>query len=270
MTIGGIETLTGGTGTDIVVLNDAGSTLVASGVEYLIGGAAMDVVALGVAGTLVTRGVETIAGSSGADTILLGDSTNTLTVAGVETLVGGVSADTVTVAAGAIRFEGGAGADVVTLAAGQAGDRVVFRSLGDSGGPGNTAGYDRIANFGAGDAVVVAGQMAGFVDRNANGTLQAAVRNTNQVNLATDEAVVLSAAVASLTDEGFTSLRAGVGKMAGGAAGTSALAVASDGVNAGVYLITDGDGDGWLAANEVRLLGVFGAAGIGVSQLLVG
>ncbi len=273
ITVRGLEVLTGSWGIDMVFLGDGGNTLLAqSAIEYVIGGAGTDVVTLGSGGsTLIVRDLETVAGGSGVDVLQLGNGINTLTLSSIETLTGGISADTVTVASGAIRFEGGTGADSVSLASGSFSDRVVFRGVDDGAVVGTAVGYDTVAGFSTGDVVTVTGQIGGFVDHNGNGVLQAAARGVNQVNLATDEAFVLSGTLASLSDDGFVNLRTGVGKMAGSTAGTSALAVASTGVDSGVYLITDADGDGWLAANEVRLLGVFtGTSTIGISQLSIG
>ncbi|UKJ77297.1 Ig-like domain-containing protein [Azospirillum brasilense] len=124
----GIETLTGSTATDAVTLGGGGNTLLVSRVETLAGGSGTDVVTLGSFGnTMLVSGVETLTGGIGTDVAILGSLGNTLLVDGVETLTGGLGIDVVTLGNSAgntltvFRLEtltGGAGTDVVTFASG--------------------------------------------------------------------------------------------------------------------------------------------------------
>lgn len=274
ITVRGLETMTGSVGVDFVVLGDGGNTMLAqSAIEYLIGGAAVDVVALGSGGNSMTvRGVETLIGGTGVDIVQLGDSLNTLSLSGVETLAGGANIDTVTVSGTvALRFEGGLGGDALTLSAAATGNRVAYRTMEDGAGAGENAGFDSITGFRASDKVELTGDIAKTIDRNGDGTLQTASRAINQVNLAADEAVSLTAQLVALNDGGHQALRNALGKIHESQVGASFTVTAHDASSSALYLVTDAEGDGWLAATEIRLLGVFnGTTGIGISQFSIG
>lgn len=273
ITVRGLETMIGSRGVDYVVFGNSGNTMLAhSNLEYLIGGSGTDVVTLSSAGSTTTvRGLETVIGGSGRDILQLGNSINELSVSGIETLTGGISADTVTVTGTtAISVEGGSGPDAITLAAAVSGNHVVYRSVEDGAYVGTVVGYDTITNFDANDQIALVGQIAGFVDRNGDGVLQGGARAQGGVDLINDEVVLLSGNVADLTAD-LTVLRSAIGKTQEGQGGSSILALAHNTTNSAAYLVTDADGDGWIASNEVRLLGLFsGTAGIGVNQVIIG
>ncbi|KAA1057797.1 Alkaline phosphatase [Azospirillum argentinense] len=127
-TVSGVETLTGSSATDVVILGGAGNTILVSGVETLTGGAGTDVVTLGSLGkTMLVGGVETLTGGIGTDVVILGSSGNTMLVEGIETLTGGIGTDVVTLGDSAGNtltvskletLTGGVGNDVVTLGSG--------------------------------------------------------------------------------------------------------------------------------------------------------
>ncbi|WP_170295742.1 Ig-like domain-containing protein [Azospirillum brasilense] len=123
----GVETLTGSTAIDLVFLGSGGNTIEVSRVEQLNGGSGTDVVTLGSLGnTLQVSGLETLTGGIGTDVVLLGSLGSTLLVEGIETLTGGIGADVVTLGGGASTLTvskletltGTLGTDVVTLASG--------------------------------------------------------------------------------------------------------------------------------------------------------
>ncbi|AIB15258.1 hypothetical protein ABAZ39_25530 (plasmid) [Azospirillum argentinense] len=127
-TVSGVETLTGSSATDVVILGGADNTILVSGVETLTGGAGTDVVTLGSLGkTMLVGGVETLTGGIGTDVVILGSSGNTMLVEGIETLTGGIGTDVVTLGDSAGNtltvskletLTGGVGNDVVTLGSG--------------------------------------------------------------------------------------------------------------------------------------------------------
>ncbi|QCO05630.1 Ig-like domain-containing protein [Azospirillum argentinense] len=126
--VSGVETLTGSSATDLVILASGGNTILVSGVETLTGGTGTDVVTLGSLGkTMLVGGVETLTGGIGTDVVTLTSSGNTMLVEGIETLTGGIGADVVTLgdSAGSTltvskleTLTGGVGNDVLTLGSG--------------------------------------------------------------------------------------------------------------------------------------------------------
>jgi Ca2+-binding RTX toxin-like protein len=255
----GIDTLIGGSGADFVWTGDTGTTfLLQTGVETFVGGVGTDVVTLGSAGsTLILRGIDTLIGGVATETITLGNTINTMAVEGVDTLIGGTDSDTVTINAGPILFRGSTGGDVLVLQAGGGVDRVVYATASDGAAAGATSGFDQITNFQTGiDKIIVTGALRSAVDRNGNSTLGTANRTTNAVNLGTDELVIMSGPVSSLTDTGLVSLRNGIGTLQNTSSGASLLVLANNGASTGLYVVTDANGDGALAATEVSLLGI--------------
>jgi Ca2+-binding RTX toxin-like protein len=134
LTVSNTETITGGTGADLITLgaaqasgtidlgagNDSlklangGNTLTVSNVESITGGTGADVITLG---TVMTSG--TVSLSSGADSLSLSSAgNNTLTAISVRTIIGGSQDDTITLGStltGTTTINGGAGTDSVTL-----------------------------------------------------------------------------------------------------------------------------------------------------------
>lgn len=267
----GATTATGDTGFDVVTMNSAGGTITVSAIEYLIGGVGTDVVTLSAAGnTLSVRGIETLTGGAGTDVVFLAGFGNTIAVSGVETLVGCGGADTITITSGTVTALVNGG-DTLTLAAANGADQVVlqdagYRPYGDSNG------YAQIANFQAGtDKIVVSGALRARVDDNSDGTIASAARATGAINLSTDEVVQLTTTVASLTDTDYASVRTALGSLSNSSKGADALVLATDGTNTGAYLIVDSNGDGTVAANEIRLLGLYtSTTGITASDLVYG
>ncbi|MFM2043119.1 MAG: hypothetical protein RLY86_1695, partial [Pseudomonadota bacterium] len=93
--VSAVESLTGGTGTDIVSLSTS-STISISQVETLTASAGNDVVTLLAGGNTTTvTNVETLIAGSGTDFLTLGSSGNTLQVFRLETLLGGIGVDAV-------------------------------------------------------------------------------------------------------------------------------------------------------------------------------
>lgn len=282
----GATTATGGTGFDLVTMNSAGGTIAVSAVEMLLGGVGTDVVTLAAGGnTLAVYGVETLTGGVGTDVVSLGGLGggrgfgfggsgagygSTLSVSGIETLIGGAGADVITVTSGAVSVSVGGG-DQLTLAAANGVDRVILQD--DSYRPyGDSSGYAQITNFESGtDSLVLSGGLRRRLDDNRDGVVATASRTTGTIDLATDEAVELTTTVASLTDTDYASVRAAIGTLTNSASGADALVLANDGASTGVYLVVDVNGDGAVAANEIRLLGVMtGTTGVSATSLVYG
>jgi hypothetical protein len=108
--------------------------------------------------------------------------------------------------------------------------------------------------------VVLGGALAALVDRNADGVLSGGARDSGQINLATDEMVQLATPAATLADDGFAGVRAAIGTLSNATSGADVLVLANNATSAGLYLVIDANGDGQVAATEIRLLGVFNAA----------
>ena len=266
----GATTATGGTGFDLVTMNSAGGTIAVSAVEMLVGGAGTDVVTLGDGGnTMSVRALETLVGGAGTDVVSLAGFGSTLLVSGVETLIGCGGSDSVTIASGTVSYAAGGG--TLTLAAANGVDRILlqddgYRPYGDAGS------YTQVANFQAGtDRLVLTGGLRRRLDDDGDGVVDAASRATGAIDLSTDEAVQLTATVASLTDTDYAAVRSAIGTLTNSARGADALVLASDGTNTGVYLVVDANGDGTVAANEIRLLGLFkSASGMTTADLVYG
>lgn len=267
----GATTATGGTGFDLVTMNSAGGTIAVSAVEMLVGGVGTDVVTLGDGGnTLSVRALETLTGGAGTDIVSLAGFGSTLLVSGIETLMGCGGSDVITVASGTVSYVAGGGG-TLTLAAANGVDRILLQD--DGYRPyGDTAGYAQIANFQAGtDQLVLTGGLRRRLDDDGDGVVDAASRATGTIDLATDEAVQLTSTVASLIDTDYASVRSAIGTLTNSAQGADALVLANDGTNTGVYLVVDVNGDGAVAANEIRLLGLFkSASGITTADLAYG
>ena len=267
----GAATATGTTGFDLVTMNSAGGTITVSAVEMLLGGAGTDVVTLASGGnTMTVRGLETLVGGVGTDIVSLAGFGATLLVVGVETLIGSAGTDAITVASGTVSYRAGGG-DSLTLAAANGTDRVILQDSGYR--PyGDTTGYDQITNFQAGtDRLVLAGSLRHRLDDDRDGVVAVASRATGAIDLATDEAVLLSGTVASLTDTDYASVRAAIGTLTNSAKGADALVLANDGTSTGVYLVVDSNGDGAVAANEIRLLGILkSTTGLASTDLVYG
>lgn len=281
LTVTGVHTLIGGTGTDVVTLSGSGGSIQVSGVDTLIGSAGVDIVKLladsaSAMTTMTVRGIETLKGSIGIDTVLLGDAGATMTysvietliggsgvdvvrcggigatlvVSGIETLIGGMGTDAVTVAAGTIHYEiGTLSGDTLTLAAGNGADEVVFTGVAGTA--------SQIANLQSGvDHLVLGGSLRWPLDHDADGVVDAAVRATGGVDASTDEVAFLSATVGSLTAPGYDAVRAAIGTLAHSSAGASVAVVAGNGVDTGLYMVKDADGNGQVGTSEIRLLGL--------------
>jgi Ca2+-binding RTX toxin-like protein len=273
ITTRGVETMTGGSGSDIVFLGDTGVTMnIAGRVEILVGGTGSDLVTLGAGGqTILLRGIETLTGSSDSDIITLGDTVNTMTVNAIDTLFGGAAADTVTVSSGTVRFQGNTGADVLSLASNSAADQVVFATVNDGAAAGATSGFDTVTGFQSQDQIVLTGALRTLLDRNADGAVTGATRATGAVSMTSDEVAIISTAASSLNDTDLAGVRTAIGSLTNSSAGASVLVLANNGSNTGAYVVTDANGDGTVASTEIRLLGVFnGTTSIGTSNIAFG
>jgi hypothetical protein len=273
---GGWTTLTAGTGvyagtagTDLLYLGSAGATVTVSAVEKLLGGAGTDVVTLSDAGsTLCVGNIETLTGGAGTDVVVIAATGATLAVSGIETLLGSGANDVVTVASGTIRYEArGAGAEL-TLAAGNGADQIVFSDDGHGGHGGHggrggaafadSAAYNQVGNFQSGvDQLVLTGRLRARLDDDGDGVVDSASAASGGIDVSAAEAATLTTVVADLTDTDFASVRSAIGTLTNSAAGADVLVLANDGTDAGAYLVTDRNGDGVIAATEIKLLGLF-------------
>ncbi len=145
----------------------------------------------------------------------------------------------------------------------------MFGTASDGGAIGANTGYDQITNFQSGtDTITLTGALRAAVDKNANSQLSGASRVTNAINISTDEVAVLSTVVSSLTDTSLLAVRSEIGILQNSAAGVSLTVLANNGTNTGLYVVTDTNGDGVVAATEIALLGVFnGVSNIGFTDL---
>ena len=117
------ETISGGTGTDVLALNGGGafdlSSATIDGIELISGSASADSIT-------GTSSADTIAGGGGADVINAGEGANLVSGgAGADNLIGGTGADTFAATSADITglaetISGGAGTDVLTLNGGGA------------------------------------------------------------------------------------------------------------------------------------------------------
>jgi Ca2+-binding RTX toxin-like protein len=246
ITMAGIETLHGGRGDDFIKLGARGNTMLLSGVETLLGGSGTDVVTLNDTGnTVILAGIDVVYGGSGTDVLFLGGRGVTLSVSNVETVHGGGRADAVMVIDGAVAFIGGKGADRLTLEAGANNDKVSFASVEDGGEKGENYGFDVIANFQTGtDKICIGGKLKTVTDFDGDSVLDA------------QELVQVTGTVSALTDEGFASLLQSLSSSAVGSDQT-ALVLASDGTDSGLYAVNGVGVGGSLAAGDVRMLARF-------------
>lgn len=265
---------TGTSGRDAIYLGGSGSTVTVSATEWLMGGAGTDVVTLGDAGsTMMVTGVETLIGGAGTDVISLGAYGATLAVSGVETLLGSGGSDVVTVTSGTVVYGMRGDTTALTLAADNGADQVVLADGGFGFGRAfaNTATYNQISNFQSGtDTFVLTGQMERRVDDDADGVVDGASVGTGALDVSTTEVAALTATVASLTDTDFTSVRSAIGSLVNSSSRADVVVLASDGTSTGAYMVTDVNGDGTVAATEIKLLGVFNNSTVAVTDILYG
>jgi len=111
-----VETVNGGDGTDSVSLASATSNLTLSGgIETVVGSSGTDSITLGASGATLSdvSAVETITGGAGIDTVIVSDSTSTNINGGADddVLTGGLGNDLITGGAGADTLTGGSGND---------------------------------------------------------------------------------------------------------------------------------------------------------------
>jgi Ca2+-binding RTX toxin-like protein len=268
----GIDTMIGGAGSDLVILGDTGVTMRAeSGIEIIVGGAATDVVSLGNGGsTVLLRGIETLIGGTGNDVITTGNTGVTMSVSGVETLIGGSGTDAISVTSGSIRFQGGTG-DSISLASGSGTDTVVYSSFSDIASLGANTGFISVSNFQSGtDKVQLTDVARTTADKNGDAALATATAATNGVSM-TNELVSLSSAVSgSLTDASLANFRTALGTLTNSSAGASTLVLANNGTSSALYQVVDTDGNGQVAATEVRLLGVYNSTVLSLSDINLG
>ncbi|SMH41427.1 M10 family metallopeptidase [Azospirillum agricola] len=189
----------------------------------------------------------------------------------IESAAGGAGNDTLVGNQTGNVLVGGGGADTLILPADGVTDQIGYIAVNDGSSPGVSAGFDQITGFETGvDKIVLAGGLRALLDDNLDGLLSGGDRATGQINMAIDEAVRLTVPVASLVDAGYASLIAAMGPLVPGTepADHDLLAIASDGLNSGLYLIGDANADYQLAATDIRLLGLFGGnATLGVGDL---
>jgi hypothetical protein len=259
-TVSGLEVLIGSLNTDVVTLAAGGTTMIAAALETLIGGAGLDHIDLGNRGsTMTVAAVEEIAGSLNTDVITLGIGAGTLLISGIETLTGGSDADVATILNGALRLSGGGGADLFTLSNAATADEIGFGSATDGGVAGVAGGYDRISGFQSSlDRVVITDALRTLTDAAggvADGVISVTSLGTGQLVMGQNEAVVLTSAAGSLTDNGFAGFLQALGSVQG-AAGAGALVIANDGTDSGLYLVQTGSSAA-VSASDVRMLALF-------------
>ncbi|PWC78137.1 hypothetical protein TSH64_28220 [Azospirillum sp. TSH64] len=200
-----------------------------------------------------------------------------MSVSGVETLVGGTGTDAITVTGGAgIRFQAGSG-DSIALASGSGTDTVVYSSFTDISAPDNSTlgvntGFVSVSNFQSGtDKVQLTGTARTAADKNGDASLSTASAATNGVNIGSNELVSLTSVVSgSLTDASLASFRSALGTLTNSSAGASTLVLANNGTSSGLYQVVDTNGDGQVAATEVRLLGVYNGTVLSLSDINLG
>lgn len=257
-----VETLTGDSDAQHVLLGNRGVTATISGIETIEGGSGQDKVTLAAESDtmLVIAGIETLIGSAQHDTVQLGNRGSTVTVADVEWLSGGNRtdrADVVTVTSGDITFEGKGGADTLNLSTGVTDDMVVFSSANDGGAVNALTGFDVVANFQSSiDMLIIADDLLIATDRNGDGLINTRKRSTGQVDRATDELVVVDSAISSLNDANFASFKAAVGPLSGSSSDPEVLILANDGTNSGLYVVAGGSS----GVSDVRMLAKFNNA----------
>ncbi len=277
-----IEVLDGGDGGDFIRLGDRGSTMTIDRIDTLVGGASLDAITLSGPASLTIAAVEAVTGSSGSDSLRLGDRGNTLLLSGIETLTAGDGADSVAlrdagetfVFSGVETMTGGAGTDnlrlgdtgnavtlvgveIIGLGEGTdavtlvGGDTTIVALASADGGSaaGSASGADSLSGFETGrDSIALTGSLRSMVDTAGNG-ITVSVRSGGEVR-ASDDVVLLSPTVSALTDTDFGAFRTALGTVESGATAVVAARTASA---TGLYVIAD-DGDGTIAASEVRLL----------------
>ncbi len=155
ITVTSAETITGGTGADVITLGAAqtsGTISLGNGVDSLTLSSAG-------ANTVSVDGVEQVIGGTAADTITVTDALATR-------LIGGLGNDSLTGGGGADQITGGEGRDTMTGAAGV--DRFIFGSALDS----PAAAGDTITDFATGsDLLVFSGLEQGMFSFLGSGTL---------------------------------------------------------------------------------------------------
>jgi hypothetical protein len=191
--------------------------------------------------------IENATGGAGNDVFTTGNSGGTIT--------GGAGADTV-FANGPVHVIGGAGADILVLAPQANADVVEYSSPNDGGAPGNASGFDLVANFQSGvDGLVVSGALRALID-NGDGVLATAVRSPGTIDLRTDELIAMTIDTGALAAMDTLVIEARLGGLAG-TSDRTALVLANDGTDTGLFTIADTDANGRIAASEMRLLASF-------------
>jgi len=164
LTLANMETVVGGTGTDIVTLGSGvDNTIAATNMETISGGDGNDTINLGDAG-IIAR----ISGGGGNDTVNLANGANDVDFFGTETINGGTGADIITSQdSTAETINGGGGNDTITGSGGNdrligatGADRFVFSGqLPANLGNDTLVDFSGATNFGAttgeGDKIVL-------------------------------------------------------------------------------------------------------------------
>ncbi|TWB76970.1 Ig-like protein group 3 [Azospirillum brasilense] len=278
LTVRLLESLIGGTGTDIVTLGSGGNTLTVRLLESLIGGTGTDIVTLGSGGNTVwVTGVESLVGSSGADAVTLDGNGNTLTVRLVETLFGGSGTDIVTFGSGGNTvwvtgvesLVGGTGTDMVRLDSD--GNTLTVRLIETLTGG---SGSDAVTLGTGGNTLRVSGIETATGGSGTDVVMLLTGGNTLTVSLLESLIGANGTDVVTLGSTGNTILVSALETLFGGS-GTDVVTISASGVtalvsgietlsgNSGVEIVTLGDSAGnTLTAS--RLETVFGGAGTDV------
>jgi Ca2+-binding RTX toxin-like protein len=158
---GGIDSVVGGAGTDVVIHGDDGQESILRDVERVLGGLGPDRVRLvGSGATLSVSSIEELIGSSGIDDVRLEDGDNVIQVSGIERLRGGVDGiDNVTLVEATMRMTVG---QIEQLQGSAEGDWILLDDEGNSlqlsgietliGG----AGADQVQLGGNGNSLILA------------------------------------------------------------------------------------------------------------------
>ncbi|MEY4592176.1 MAG: hypothetical protein RIR18_1071 [Pseudomonadota bacterium] len=157
---------------------------------------------------------------------------------------------------------GGLGTDTINLSS-QTDDvtRVVFSTVNDGAAAGARTGYDTVNGFTSGkDKIVFTGNLNTLLDRNGDSAAAVVSRSANAINVATDEVCLVTSTTltkAGLTSLNFSAVITAIGALKSSYAGASLLvALVTNDQNTGLYVVTDTNGDGTVANDEIRLLGI--------------
>ncbi|MDN3564759.1 M10 family metallopeptidase C-terminal domain-containing protein, partial [Paeniroseomonas aquatica] len=144
LTVSGAETITGGTGADIITLG-----AVLSGGTINLGAGTDRLILANGANTIAVSNIEVVTGGTGADAITASGSTSTR-------LTGGEGADTLVGGSGGDQIMGGAGVDNLTGGSGV--DRFIYTAISES----PTGTGDTITDFDATvDLILLSGMLTG-------------------------------------------------------------------------------------------------------------